>query len=82
MVEELKKDWQELEKELTKFEVCGSSGSLFLNTVKENLRFLFKTEHKEYVKKLDEVEAMKTNYFQKFEKYKKKLLTMKQNSQK
>jgi hypothetical protein len=33
------------------------------------------------VKKLDEVEKMKIDYFQKFEKYKKKLIALKKTSE-
>lgn len=50
-MDELEKDWIELEKELDKFQ----------------------TNHKDYVKRLEEVESLKISYLQQYENYKKKL---------
>ena len=46
------------------------------------LNKIFKRNHKEYVKKLEEVESLKKSYSSLFEKYKKKLNSLESNIQK
>ena len=81
-MESPEKEWTDFEKELEKFQVSANTPSRPVACLLVSTASSVKNAHKDYVKKLEEVESLKKSNLQQFLKHKKKLSQLKDNLEK